>query len=545
MGKRVIFSRETSSGASRGAPALVLLLASVACGSNNDEGTTASGLTVTAPAPGADTYSSSPTPGDPHADIAAGVTAAANEHGVEITHDQRLSTLAEWVAREMGERGEPPPHEVVEFFTHHLGLVEPVPHLLVLGITGSTVELEASVRDGVRGFLSRQRYNYYGATVVQRDALTIAILTLSTRFIELEPLSRRVEGGTRLRGRLLEGYARPELAVAPPLGEVVRMSAGEGDQIDAEIPLSAPGAYKVEILARGPRGDTVIANFPLYVGTDPPGEIVLQTSGGEDTDTDADSVARTLFRQMNATRAQNGLPPLLEHEGLAGVARAHSRDMVDNNFVGHTSPTSGSAPDRVRGAGYRSGLILENIGRGYSSAEIHRGLLASPGHAANILNRDVTHVGIGVVAETEGSRQAFVATEVFIRMNREIDARSAAEQLLRAINEGRRARGAEPLEADPNLTEAAQSGADAYFENPTQTQQDTVDDASAQLRRFAVMFRRVGGLMSVVGDIDEASRLEPTFDPDVRYVGIGVRQGDRPDAPPNSIAVVIMLAWPR
>ncbi|MEZ4248449.1 MAG: hypothetical protein R3B99_09440 [Polyangiales bacterium] len=60
-----------------------------------------------------------------------------------------------------------------------------------------------------------------------------------------------------------------------------------------------------------------------------------------------------------------------------------------------------------------------------------------------------------------------------------------------------------------------------------------------------MMFRRVGGLMAVVGDVGEASRLEPTFDPEVRFVGIGVAQGDRPDAPPNSIAVVIVLAWPR
>lgn len=524
---------------------LLFLVCATACGSNNNNGSTTAGITVEAPGPGAEVYASTPSPGEPNADVAAGVAAAATEQGIQITHDQRLSTLASWVGREMGERGEPPPHEVVEFFTHHLGLIEPVPHLLVLGMTGSTSNLQGSVRDAVRGFLSRQQYNFYGATLVQRDALTVVVVTLATRYAEIEELPRRLDGAARLRGRLIGGFSSPELAVAPPLGEVIRVPAGSGTEIDAEIPMTEPGTYKVEILAHGTRGDTVIANFPVYVRANPPNQITLQTSGGEDDDSDAAAVARTLFRQINQTRAQNGLPPLQSHEGLANVSRAHSQDMVDNNFVGHTSPTTGSAPERVRGAGYRSGLILENIGRGYSSSEIHRGLLASPGHAANILNRDVTHVGVGVVSESEGSREAFVATEVFIRMNREIDAGAAAQQLLEAINEGRRARGADPLELDPNLTEAAQGGADAYFENPTQSQQDTVDDASAQLRRFAVMFRRVGGLMSVVGTINEASRLEPTFDPDVRYVGIGVRQGDRPDAPPNSIAVVIMLAWPR
>ncbi|HJL48479.1 MAG TPA: hypothetical protein RMG45_21645, partial [Polyangiaceae bacterium LLY-WYZ-15_(1-7)] len=87
--------------------------------------------------------------------------------------------------------------------------------------------------------------------------------------------------------------------------------------------------------------------------------------------------------------------------------------------------------------------------------------------------------------------------------------------------------------------------ATSYFAIPEQSQQDTVDEASSGLRRFSMMFSRVGGLMAVVGDVDEAARLEPTFDPEVRYVGIGLAQGDRPDAPPNSIAVVIMLGWAR
>ena len=65
------------------------------------------------------------------------------------------------------------------------------------------------------------------------------------------------------------------------------------------------------------------------------------------------------------------------------------------------------------------------------------------------------------------------------------------------------------------------------------------------MRRFAIAYRRIGGVMAVVTSIEEAARLEPTFDPGLRYVGIGVAQGERPDQPPNSIAVVILFAWPR
>ncbi len=112
--------------------------------------------------------------------------------------------------------------------------------------------------------------------------------------------------------------------------------------------------------------------------------------------------ATSSWRLTNATRRENGLPPVVADGGLEQVARAHSQDMVQHDFVGHTSPTTGTAVQRVARAGYNSGLVLENIGRGYGAREIEEGLMQSPGHRANILNPDVTHVGIGVVAQQEG-----------------------------------------------------------------------------------------------------------------------------------------------
>ncbi len=481
-------------------------------------------------------------------EVRRGVTRASEDAGDSLSADGRLAELAAWVATRLGPGGEPPPHPVIELFTRSLGLVEPTPHLAVLGVP-DVATLEAGVADALRGFLARQAYSAWGAAVVEQGGLKVVVIVLSTRALDLEPIARRQEVGARvsLRGSLREGFHSPELALAPPNGDVRRSPLGPGPSFTTELTLTMPGAWRVELLAQGPRGDTVLANFPLYAGQDPPTFVTLADEGDpsdDDARTPAD-MERALLRRLNDARAREGLAPVALDPGLAEVARSHSRDMIDTGFVGHTSPTTGEAPDRVTNAGYRSGLILENIGRGYAAREIHEGLLASPGHRANILNRDVTHVGVGVASETEGGRQAFVATQVFIRMNREIDPEAAARQLLREINAGRAARGAPPLEVDPNLQVAADEAARSYFSTHDQSQQDTVDAASASMRRFAMMFRRVGGLMAVVGDIAEAARLEPTFDPEVRYVGLGVAQGDRPDAPPNSIAVVIVLGWPR
>jgi len=44
--------------------------------------------------------------------------------------------------------------------------------------------------------------------------------------------------------------------------------------------------------------------------------------------------------------------------------------------------------DRAERAGIRSGLVLENVGRGPDAGSIHRGLEKSPGHRRNILYRN-------------------------------------------------------------------------------------------------------------------------------------------------------------
>ncbi len=531
----------------------VALAVTAGCGGANSGGMLVGReptVVVEAPGPSAVQYrtdaSANPVVGDaPTEGVARGIRRGSEQGGAHLEGDGRLAILAAWAAEQLGEGGTPPPHEVMEFFAHQLGIVEPTPHLLILGQPDPET-LEAGVADSVSQRLARQPYSHYGAAVIPRQGLTLAVVTLSGRWLEIEPMPRHLDTGAtiRLAGHLVAGYTDAEVAVTHPDGSVERLAPASGAAFDYSIPTADVGEYRLELLAEGPGGHTVLANFPVYVGVDVPTSVSLSRSATPDG-ASPEQIAEALLGLVNDARQGVGASAVARDDGLDSVALAHSRDMVEHGFIGHTSPTTGTAADRVTHAGYRSGLVLENIGRGYSAAEIHRGLMESPGHRANILNPDVSHVGIGVVAEQEGDRNAFVATEVFIRMNRETDLSDATERLLGMINDARRRRGAHALELDPNLTNAAREGAQRYFSEPRASQQDVVDDASASLRRFAIAFSRVGGLMAVVDTIEEAGRLEPTFDPDVRYVGIGVAQGVRPDAPPNSIAVVIMLGWPR
>lgn len=475
--------------------------------------------------------------------VSEAVQAASDAHDMPLEADPRLAQLADWIAERLGPNGEVPPNEVVEFFTRHLGLVEPVPHTMVLGQPAETIG--DGLRESIGQFMDRQTYNRWGAAVVEREGLTLVVVMLSWRWVELEPVPRAVENGTalELRGRLLGEHVNPTVVVAKPSGEVQRLPAGSGSDFDVRVPTDGAGVYRVEIVGRGPHGDTVIANFPVYVDEEIPSTVRLDLGGSDGGD--VESVRRALLDRINQTRREAGLREVTASEPLREVALAHSRDMVENDFIGHSSPRTGTAAQRVERAQIRTGLVLENIGRGYGAGEIHRGLLESPGHRANLVNPDVTHVGIGVVAEPEGSRTAFVVTEVFIRQAERVDLSAAPQQLLERINHARRARGAPDVSLEDPMSEAAQSAAEEFFADPSLSQQDTVDDASAALRRFAIAYSRIGGVMAVVADVSEAGALEPVLDADIRFVGIGVAQGTRPDTGANAIAVVIVMAWPR
>ncbi|MBX3275585.1 MAG: CAP domain-containing protein [Sandaracinaceae bacterium] len=477
------------------------------------------------------------------AEVRAGVEAAASAHDMPLEPDPRLARLATWIADRLGPSGEPPENEVVEFFTRHLGLVEPGPHIMVLGQPHDV--LRGGVERSVGQFMNRQTYNRWGAAVVERANLLVAVVLLSWRWAELAPIARQIEPGATLevRGRLLGEHRNPVVVVQRPDGTVRRLPAGSGPELDVRVPTEGAGVYRVELLGRGPHGDTVIANFPVYAGEAPPSSVAL--SGPDGGARDVDGVRRELYGLIDATRRAAGLSALAPDPRLETVAEAHSRDMVQHDFIGHTSPRTGSALDRVRGASLASGLVLENIGRGYSAEEIHRGLLESPGHRANLVNPDVTHVGIGIVAQPEGTRSALIVTQVFVRMQGRVDVSAAPRELLAQINAARSARGAPPAELEDNLARAAGDAARRFFDEPDLSQQDAVDDASASLRRFAIAYRRIGGVMAVVGDVREAGALEPTLDAGVRFLGIGVAQGTRPDTGPNAIAVVIVMAWPR
>jgi uncharacterized protein YkwD len=113
---------------------------------------------------------------------------------------------------------------------------------------------------------------------------------------------------------------------------------------------------------------------------------------------------------LNNERGAQGMGPLAEATGLTQPSQAYSGRMVAENFFAHESPDGGSLVDRLVAAGYveRGGdwTVGENIAWGQGELATPRSIvaawMASPGHRANVLTREYTEIGLGVVLGTPG-----------------------------------------------------------------------------------------------------------------------------------------------
>ncbi|WP_027087633.1 CAP domain-containing protein [Cohnella panacarvi] len=99
---------------------------------------------------------------------------------------------------------------------------------------------------------------------------------------------------------------------------------------------------------------------------------------------------------VNQERAKAGLPALkVTNPALKLVALDKAKDMYNNNYFSHTSPTYGSPFDMMKQYGVTYRAAGENIAKGQRSPqEVMNAWMNSAGHRANILNAGFTTIGV-------------------------------------------------------------------------------------------------------------------------------------------------------
>ncbi|MDQ0217202.1 hypothetical protein ELQ35_08285 [Peribacillus cavernae] len=119
--------------------------------------------------------------------------------------------------------------------------------------------------------------------------------------------------------------------------------------------------------------------------------------GKEEREKVAAGSRQQIFDITNIMRDRFDVPELKWDEPTAEVAYLHSSDMSAGSYFSHTSPTKGDLKDRLAEGDVSYILAGENIAAKYTDAiAVMEGWLNSKGHREALLNKEFTHLGVGV-----------------------------------------------------------------------------------------------------------------------------------------------------
>lgn len=162
-------------------------------------------------------------------------------------------------------------------------------------------------------------------------------------------------------------------------------------------------------------GDYIGAVSKKYVKAIYPNSSGGNSSGGSNSGSTNTSNLTTdeleVFNLINQQRTKNGLSALKIDPEVQNVARIKAKDMVNNNYFSHESPTYGSPFDMLKSFKVSYKTAGENIAGNSSNSSAVTAWMNSSGHKANILNGNFNYTGIGVV---NGSKYGKIYVQMFI-----------------------------------------------------------------------------------------------------------------------------------
>lgn len=122
-------------------------------------------------------------------------------------------------------------------------------------------------------------------------------------------------------------------------------------------------------------------------------------NGAQTPEEQARETEQEMLQLINANRSEAGVGGLSLDSRLCRAAQIRAKEMADNQYLAHRRPDGGDIESVFGEVGfefhgyYRCG---ENIAAGFRSVEgVMTGWMYSPGHRANILQKEYHVVGVG------------------------------------------------------------------------------------------------------------------------------------------------------
>lgn len=123
---------------------------------------------------------------------------------------------------------------------------------------------------------------------------------------------------------------------------------------------------------------------------------------------------QSIIDLTNQSRASYNLKPLQENIELDHAAQAKADDMLAGQYFAHTSPDGKTPWDFIKEAGYGYMAAGENLAINfYTSEGVEQAWMNSPGHKANILNRNFQDIGIGISEGKYRGADAIFVVQMF------------------------------------------------------------------------------------------------------------------------------------
>jgi hypothetical protein len=198
--------------------------------------------------------------------------------------------------------------------------------------------------------------------------------------------------------------------------------------------------------------------------------------------------------------------------------------MAQQGFISHHLP-SGDLKARMNRAGYRHQVARENVASAPTVPMAQDALVASPGHEGNILAKDVTRIGIGIVRRRPNEKELFI-TEIFASPREEFRPAAMGEMYRSRVNEAVSEYGALPVHPDPAL-ETLASRSVLSLDYPLRKEQGKhlLADSADELQKSGLWpLSRLGLDVQLLYNPKNLKIPEPVREGQARTFGTAVRQ---------------------